>query len=272
MGIPVKVAERLAVGLKRFQPVLTSAKTRDVNESDTSMIVTDMLAEVFGYDKYHEITRELCIRGTFCDLATKIDGKVSMLVEVKAIGMELKDSHGRQAVDYAANAGIEWVVVTNGTTWRVVKVIFGKPIDQELVLELSIPDLNPRSADDIESLFLLTKESAVKSGLDAYSDHLEATNRFFLAALVLSDNVLEIVRRELRRVSSDVKIEVEELRDSLIRDVIKRDVLEGDKADHAKKKIARAATKLLRVKRSEEEEKSGDTLKLAASRPPQIPT
>ena len=66
MSIPAKVAERLAVGLKRFQPVLTSAKTRDVNESDTSMIVTDMLAEVFGYDKYHEITRELCIRGTFC--------------------------------------------------------------------------------------------------------------------------------------------------------------------------------------------------------------
>ena len=33
------------------------------------MIVTDVLAEIFGYDKDSEVTRELCIRGKFCDLA-----------------------------------------------------------------------------------------------------------------------------------------------------------------------------------------------------------
>ena len=48
--VPKKVAERLAVGLKRYQPILDAAKARDVNESDTSMIVSDMLAEVFGFD------------------------------------------------------------------------------------------------------------------------------------------------------------------------------------------------------------------------------
>ncbi len=62
MAIPNKVAERLVAGLRRFQPVLQNAQARDINESDTSMIVTDVLAEVFGYDKYSEITRELCIR------------------------------------------------------------------------------------------------------------------------------------------------------------------------------------------------------------------
>jgi hypothetical protein len=106
MGVFVRVADRLVAGLKLFQPVLTAAKARDVNESDTSMIVTDMLADMFGFDKYTEITREMAIRGTFCDLATKIDGKVRMLIEVKAIGLELKDSHSRQAVDYAANSGV----------------------------------------------------------------------------------------------------------------------------------------------------------------------
>src|SRR5687767_1936945 len=114
MAIPGRVSERLAGGLKRFQPILTSAKSRDVNESDTSMIVTDVLAEIYGYDKYSEVTRELCIRGTFCDLATRIDGKFQMLIEVKAIGLELKDGHVKQAVDYAANQGIEWVALTNG--------------------------------------------------------------------------------------------------------------------------------------------------------------
>ena len=84
MAIPKKVADRVSAGLKRFKPVLESAKTRDVNESDTSMIVTDMLADVFGFDKYNDITREYAIRGTYCDLATKIDGKLQTLIEVKA--------------------------------------------------------------------------------------------------------------------------------------------------------------------------------------------
>ena len=43
------------------------------------------------------------IRRTFCDLAVKLDGTLEFLVEVKALGLELKDQHMKQAVDYAAN-------------------------------------------------------------------------------------------------------------------------------------------------------------------------
>src|ERR1044071_8925606 len=168
MAIPNRVAERLVSGLKRFQPVLVSAKSRDVNESDTSMIVTDVLAEIFGYDKYSEVTRELCIRGTFCDLATRIEGKFQMLIEVKAIGLELKDAHVKQAVDYAANQGVEWVVLTNGVKWRVYKVIFAKPIDHELVVELNALELNPKSDEHLELVWLLAKEGWHKAGLDEY--------------------------------------------------------------------------------------------------------
>src|SRR5450759_4940280 len=107
MAIGTRLTERLSAGIKRFQPILAAAKARDVNESDTSVIVADILAEVFGYDKYNEITRELCIRGTYCDLATRIDCKFQMIIEVKAIGLELKESHIKQAVDYAANQGID---------------------------------------------------------------------------------------------------------------------------------------------------------------------
>ena len=52
MTIPTRLADRLSAGIKRFQPILASATARDVNEADTSMIVTDMLADVFGYDRY----------------------------------------------------------------------------------------------------------------------------------------------------------------------------------------------------------------------------
>jgi hypothetical protein len=262
MPIPAKVAERLSSGLKRFQPILSSAKSRDVNESDTSMIVTDMLAEIYGYDKYSEVTRELAIRGTYCDLATRIDGKFQMLIEVKAIGLELRDAHAKQAVDYAANQGVEWVALTNGHLWKVFRVIFAKPIDQELVLDIDLLTLHPRH--DLESLFLLTRESMLKSGLYAYHDHLQATNKFYLAAVVLSDTVVETVRRELRRVS-DAKIELDELRDALRNEVIKREVIEGDKADGARKKVAKAANKMLRIRKEKEEDAPAESPIVPAS-------
>ena len=252
MTIPAKVAERLSSGLKRFAPVVAGAKSRDVNESDTSMIVTDMLADIFGYDKYSEVTRELTIRGTYCDLATRIDGKFQMLIEVKAIGMELKDAHAKQAVDYAANQGVEWVALTNGQHWKVFRVIFAKPIDAEQVLDIDLLALNAKSADDLESLYLLTRESMLKSGLYAYHDHLQATNKFYLAAVVLSDAVLDTVRRELRRLS-DAKVEIPELREALKQEVIKREVLEGEKADGARKKVAKSAGKMLRIRKERED-------------------
>jgi len=73
--IPQKVVARIKKNVPKFQKVLDIAKTRDVNESDTVSIITDMLHEIFGYEKYLEITSELAIRGTFCDLAIKLDDR-----------------------------------------------------------------------------------------------------------------------------------------------------------------------------------------------------
>jgi hypothetical protein len=251
MTITSKVADRLSSGLKHFQPILSAAKARDVNEHDTVVIAIDVLAELFGFDKYTEVTREYCVRGTFCDLAIKLDGKCQFLIEVKAIGLDLKDSHIKQVVDYAANEGIEWVAVTNGFLWRVFRVSFAKPIDRELVLDLDLLAVNPRNRDDLESLGLLTRESMLKSALEGYHDQQQATNRFFIAAVVTSEPVLEIVRRQLRRVSPDIKIDLEEIRERLEQDVLKRDVLEGGEAEKAKRKVSRSSSVSLRVKKNE---------------------
>jgi predicted type IV restriction endonuclease len=255
VSIPKKVSERLAAGLKQFQPILTASKARDDGEADTVMVVTDILQLIFGYDKYSEITAEYAIRGTYCDLATKLDGVLQMLIEVKAIGLELKDQHVKQAVDYAANQGVDWVVLTNGIQWRVYNVAFTKPINQELLIELDLCALNPRNAADVECLYLLSKEGWVKSILGDYQTQKQALSRFFLGALLLSDPVLEVVRRELRRVSPDVKIEIEQIQKVLTSEVIKREVIDGDQAEHARKKIARCAKKTLRKTGKEDEDK-----------------
>ena len=247
-SIPGRVSDRLSVGLKKFQPITQSAKQRDVNESDTVIIVTDMLSELFGYDKYAEITSEFAIRGTYCDLATKIDGHVQCIIEVKAAGTELKENHTKQAVDYAANQGVDWVALTNGSVWKVYKVNFTKPVCQELVLEFDILSLNPKKSEDVDCLFLVAREGFIRSALGEFSEQRQALNRFFIAATVLTDPVLDVVRRELRRMSPDVKIDTDQIRSVLFQEVLKRDVIEGEKADEARKKVARAANRALKAK------------------------
>lgn len=244
--IPTKIKDRLTAGIKRFLPVLLSAKARDVNEADTVTIVTDMLADIFGFDKYSEVTSEYVIRGTLVDLAIKLDGTLQTLIEVKAIGLDLKDMHVKQAIDYAVNQGVDWAILTNGVIWRVYKVYFNKPIDQELVLELDLLNVNHRDSDDIARLYLLTKEGWSKALLGDYHAQKQVLSRYSIGAILLSDAVLEVVRRELRRISPDVKIETEQVQEVLMQEVLKRDVVEGERADDAKRKVSRVANRMLR--------------------------
>lgn len=247
-AVPKKVAERLVTGIKRYQPILSAAKARDVGEADTVTIIKDMLADVFGYDKYSDVTSEHSIRGTFCDLAIKIDGQLQTLIEVKAIGLDLKDAHVKQAIDYAANQGVDWVLLTNGVTWRIYHLIFAKPIDQELVLEINFCNLNSRNESDLELLYLWCKEGWQRSVLGEYHTQKQALSRFFVGAMLQTDAVVDVIRRELRRMSPDVRIDSDQIKDVLVNEVIKREVLEGDKAEEARKKIAKAASKALRAK------------------------
>lgn len=257
-GIPKKVADRIADGLKRFQPIVSAARDRDINESNTVVIITDMLSDIFGYDKYSEITTEHGIRGTFCDLAIVINNDLRFIIEVKAMGIGLRDLHVKQAIDYAANKGVDWAILTNGVEWRVYKVIFEKPINQDLLVEFDILKLNHKNPADLDRLFLLAKEGLDKSALADYQTQLQATNRYMLAALLLSEPILYNLRRELKRQCPDVKIELEELRENLVREVLKREVIEGEKAEEASKKIQRLYKKRQKEKASQETDKPND--------------
>lgn len=247
-GVPKRVSERIVAGVKRYQPILSGARSRDVGEADTVTIIKDMLADVFGYDKYTDVTSEHSIRGTFCDLAIKIDGQLQTLIEVKAIGLDLKDSHVKQAIDYAANQGVDWVLLTNGITWRIYRLIFAKPIDFELVVEFDFCAVNTRSDADLELLYLLCKEGWQRSMLGEYHNQKQALSRFFISAMLQTDPVLDVVRKELRRMSPDVRIENQQIRDVLVGEVLKREVLEGDKAEEARKKLARSVAKVAKAK------------------------
>ncbi len=247
-AIPKKVSERLVKGIKQFQPVLSAARSRDVNEADTVTIVTDILSDLFGYDKYSEITSEYAIRGTHCDLAVKIGAEVRLLIEVKAIGLDLNKNHLKQVCDYAANEGIEWVALTNGISWKIYKLLFSKPIDKEFVLEFDFTQLSHKSKDSLESLYLLTREGRSKSALKEYYVQRQAMNRFSMGAIILSDPVLSVIRRELKKLSPKAKIQNEDIKEIITQEVLKREVTDGEKASEAQKELTKANKRQERAK------------------------
>ena len=261
---PKKVLERLNATVKRYQSVLAAAKARDVGESDTVTIIVDMLGDVFGYDKYADITSEHAIKGTFCDLAIKFDGKLQLLIEVKAIGLELKENFVKQAVDYAANQGVDWVVLTNGVLWRVYHVKFEKPISQELLIEVDFSTLNPKAEKDADNLYLFCKEGWTKSVLGDYHSQRQALSRFFLGNLMLSEPVLQVVRREPKRISPDIKVEIEDIKQVIESEVLKREVVEGELAEAARKKITRSSTRALRTRYEKSDTEIGASVRSTA--------
>ncbi|MBU8920929.1 MAG: type I restriction enzyme HsdR N-terminal domain-containing protein [Bacteroidales bacterium] len=246
--IPKKVIDRITKSAPRFQKILQAAKDRDVNESDTVTIVTDLLAEVFGYDKYSEITSELAIRGTFCDLAVKVGGEIKFLIEVKAIGLSLNSNHLRQAVGYGASEGIPWIVLTNGTNWEIYKIRFEQPISTELVCEFNLLDLSARNSGDQDKLFLLCKEGLSKDAIEDYHTKVSSLNRFVIAALIQSEPIIGVLRRELKKLAPGTKIADEEISE-MFPDVLKRDVLDGEDAQRAQKQVKKAAAAQARQKK-----------------------
>jgi predicted type IV restriction endonuclease len=246
MAVSKKVAERIERSLKTFRVVLEQQKARDVSEADTVTLVKDLLSDVFGYDKYAELTSEHSIRGTYCDLAVKLDAKLTMLIEVKAIGSDLKDSHVKQAVDYASNQGCEWVVLTNAIEWRLYKVLFRKPIDKQEIAHFNLLTARPKDDDDLEKIYLLTREGFTKSSLEEYSDRKDATSRYMLAAVILnSDGVKNAIRREIRR-TTEINVEEDIIERVLREEVIKRETIEGAEAEAASRRVNKCADKKIR--------------------------
>lgn len=241
MKITKKTEERIKSSIGKFQKVLGIAKDRDLNESDTVSIITDMLAEVFGYDKYLEVTSELAIRGTYCDLAIKLNDKFEYLIECKAIGIDLKDNHLRQAIGYGANKGIQWIILTNGMEWQIHKLKFEQPIQCELVTKFNINELSMKNERDIEKLAIITKEGVEKNLREELYEKIQCVNKFVVGQLLLFEPVISTVRRELKKLSDGINVEEAEVI-ALLRDsVLRREIVDetSDEVQAASSKVAK---------------------------------
>lgn len=241
--ISKRVTERLTKEARKFQKILLTAKNKDINESDTVIIITDMLSSLFGYDKYSEITSEFSVGKTYCDLAIHLDDSVKYLIEVKAIGLDLKEAHLRQAIGYGAQHGVQWVVLTNGTHWEIHRIKFEMPIGNELLCSFNILELNPRKKDDQDILFLLCKEGISKDVIEDFHKHKKIVNKYIIGAIILGESGLNDIRREIRKISPGIKVETKEIEAILVNEVLKREIVSGDLPDGAKNKLKKAISK-----------------------------
>jgi hypothetical protein len=249
MAVGKKALDRISRGLKRYHDILVAAKKRDVSESDTVVIVGDMMADILGYEKYVEISTEFAVKGTYVDLAVKVGNEVHFLVEAKAIGVELKDLHVRQAIDYGANQGIEWAILTSGAVWRIYKIEFKKPIVHVLVAEIDLLAMNANDDDAVQFFANLCKEGFAKSQMEEFYEQHQATNKHTLAVVLLSERMLNHLRLGLRRIFPSVRVDTEALEYSLRNEVLKRELIEGEEAEGAAALVKKALRAAAREKR-----------------------
>lgn len=244
--IPAKVQSRIIQQLKRYQSTVNDARKRDINEADTAHLAMDILADVFGYRKIEEITCEKAIKGTFADLAVKVGNAFRFLVEVKAINIELKEVHVTQVVNYAANLPADWVVLTNAARWQAYKVNFNKPIAGTLVLDVDLTACTPKDNEVFDLFGGLSREVFTPDSMSQMFRAKQAMSRYSIAQLLLSDPVVAMIRRELRKMAPGINPNIDDIPDVIEQQVIKRELIEADEA----KAAAKAVRKLNRVPRT----------------------
>ena len=147
--------------LKKYVPIFQHAQEHGLNEAETSMRISKFFEDVLGYDIFSEVTKEYTVKDRYVDYAIKLNGKSIFFVETKQAGLKLKEAHIEQASNYAANAGISWVVLTNGSTWQMYHLTFDEGIQSELIW----------SADILEDNF---EAASVKLSSRISADHISS--------------------------------------------------------------------------------------------------
>lgn len=217
----------IRTALRRFSKPLKDIIARDANEGDTRLIITDFLCEALGYDKFEDLTTEFAVRGEFADYGVRIEKQLVAFIEVKRATQKLNVRHLRQVETYAVKEGLQWILLTNGHVWQVYHVYAktGQQVATHLVLEIDI--LGEESLGrKVDGFFYLHRNSMKRELIDDLWKRTVATAPRSLVEVLLSEPVLDAVRKEIRR-SSKYNPELPELA-KIIRNEVVRAELQMD--------------------------------------------
>lgn len=217
-----KVQERIKRQLPKIAKVIEQKQQRGISEDDTGTIVQSTLAEVLGYDIFKHLTKEYKIRGHYADIAVNDGDALWYFIEIKALGTKLHENHLFQVVSYSVQHELPWAVLTNGDVWQCYRV--AKVRGAEPFFEVTISDANQSLQEKAELLYFLSREGFRRGLLDERWAKAECYRPLNLARLVLSDEVMASLRRSLRREHRGRSIDPADLREALIRGVLRGDL------------------------------------------------
>jgi len=196
---PAPAVKQVQKGLKKFITVLESAKKKDINESDTSNIVNDILGDVLGYDKFFDVTTEYKIRGQYADYGIRIKDKIHAFIEVKAINIALNQNHLFQVASYAVHEGVDWAILTNGNVWQLYRVEDSKPVTLSLVLSIDLFDPDVRYAAKCEAFAVFHKKSLLSGYIDKLWKEKSCVNPDAIKKLIRSKEGVTFLRKGLKK-------------------------------------------------------------------------
>jgi hypothetical protein len=211
--------ERVRAAIKKYSKPLADLLARDANEGDTRLLVTDFLCDGLGYDKYEDLTTEYNVKGDFADYGVRIEKDLTAFIEVKRVATKLNGKHLRQVEMYAVNEGVEWLILTNGASWQVYHVTGGLPVVIDLAFDVDLLG-EESAAAKANKLFYISREALRRRQLDELWKAKAATSPKSMGKALLSDPVLDALRKELRR-ATGMNLEQKELarvmRESVLR-------------------------------------------------------
>jgi len=191
-----KIVE-IGAEIERFIPLLMDAETTHQNESNTRMILDKILMDALGY-KINEIKTEQKIQGKRADYVLSVNDEDLLVIELKRVGMVLRDKQVFQAVSYGAYSGIKWAILTNGLVWHLYRVSLCDKVDYDHVFTLDLRD----GLDDMERhyFYLLSRHGITRKGLlDKVWNKLNTLSHDGLMNAVLTDDVISKIRIVLNR-------------------------------------------------------------------------
>ena len=189
--------KKITESLKKYSKKYLNGKLTELDESGTRLMINEFLCDVLGFAPIEEIKTEYMIKGTYADYVVQLKGTRHFLVEVKALSLNLSESHLRQAVNYGANEGIEWALLTNGRSFDFYKILFNKPIESRKVFSIDLND-SKQLKDACEVVQFLHKDSISNKGLDLLWNKCVALDPANVAGFLYTPNVVNFIKKSLK--------------------------------------------------------------------------
>jgi hypothetical protein len=199
--------------LKDYKHKYLRKEFSKLSEADTRIMVNYFLSQILGYKELEEIKTEYRIRSEYADYVIQVQRKKHFVVEVKSIDIDINEHHLRQSLSYAANEGIDWVLLMNGREIQLYRVNFNKPITTTLIYKVNLMD-----HDDFkqapEQLWYLTKASIGHGELESFSKRSDALELGHLAKMLYSEEVVKQLRTVLRN-ETDIYFQLDDVAHAL---------------------------------------------------------